>query len=607
MFTKKEKPTYSVWQNSAYIIGRAWRLDKIVILTILAQIVVTVAISTVAIFLPAVVVEQILAEVTWQTLVTTVLLFTLATAALQAANNYLTGIERPKRIGMRLKVMLDIIEKVVTTDYANLGEKDFTDKRQKAINQVNSNDNTTEQIYFCYKDLGINLLGFVVYMLLLIAVNPIILVITAVTSVLAALARQWANKWQHDNDAERTEPDKRINYINNIAEKHSLAKDIRLFAMTDWIKDVYDASMNLAFAFSKRVQARHLIADAVDCAAIFVREGIAYAYLIWMVLTGVITVDVFVLLFAAVGGFSAWITGILNEFSALSMHSLNICRVREFLDFSNKFRRSGGIAIPAAKADTYSLELRNVSFKYSGAEKNTLENINLTVKPGEKLAVVGLNGAGKTTLVKLLCGLFDPTEGAVLLDGVDIREFNRDEYYKLFTAVFQEFNILPYSIAGNIAQDFGEDADDARVRECIEMAGLSGKIANLPDGTDSLMVREVHLDGVEFSGGETQRLMLARALYKNAPILILDEPTAALDPIAESELYERYNELSYGRSSVYISHRLASTRFCDRIILVDNKGIAEMGTHDELIEAGGKYAELYDIQSKYYQEGEVAS
>ena len=215
---------------------------------------------------------------------------------------------------------------------------------------------------------------------------------------------------------------------------------------------------------------------------------------------------------------------------------------------------------------------------------------------------MGLNGAGKTTLVKLLCGLLDPTEGRVLLNGVDVRQFNRQEYYGLFSAVFQEFSILNVTIAENIAQNTA-NIDDARVNACIDQAGLTQAVAQLPQGAQTYVGREVFLDGVLFSGGQTQRLMLARALYKDSPILILDEPTAALDPLAENDIYLKYNDMTAGKTSLFISHRLASTRFCDRIILLADGGIAEEGTHESLLAAGGAYASLFAVQSRYYQEG----
>ena len=236
------------------------------------------------------------------------------------------------------------------------------------------------------------------------------------------------------------------------------------------------------------------------------------------------------------------------------------------------------------------------------AESNTISHLNLTVHPGERLAIVGLNGAGKTTLVKLLCGLFDPTEGVVLLNGQDVRDFNRREYYGLFSAVFQEFSILDVTVAENIAQT-NENIDTERLWDCIEKAGLTDTVQKLPDGLQTHVGREVYLDGVLFSGGQTQRLMLARALYKDGPILMLDEPTAALDPIAENDIYMKYNEMTRGKTSLFISHRLASTRFCDRIIFVADGNIAEEGTHEDLLALGGEYAKLFEVQSRYYREG----
>ncbi len=219
--------------------------------------------------------------------------------------------------------------------------------------------------------------------------------------------------------------------------------------------------------------------------------------------------------------------------------------------------------------------------------------------------MVGLNGAGKTTLVKLLCGFYDPDEGRVLLDGRDIREYNRADYYRMFSAVFQDFTLLPATVAANVAQS--EDAIDMeKVTDCIAKAGLQEKTESLPQGYETLLNREVYEDAVMLSGGETQRLMLARALYKDAPFVILDEPTAALDPIAEADMYAKYHDMTAGRSSVYISHRLASTRFCDRILLIEDGRLAEVGTHESLLALGGRYAELFHVQSQYYREGDTS-
>ena len=599
---KKEKPKYNIWQNSVYVIKTAWVRDKSVLFVIPAQIFLTLAISIVALFLPKTVVSQITSGVNINTLVITVLAFTSATVILQSAKNYIdSGFEFRKWI-LRTKVSYDILTKDITTDYANLENEKYHELKEFSSGQTRYNGSSTEKIYTTFTSIGINLFGFILYIILLVSVNPLVLLITAATTIFGVIIRRWANKWMHDHQSESMNWP--LFYINNqVATDYAMAKDIRLFAMTDWLKDVYKANMKLAYDFNRKVQKKLLIADVIDCVAAFMREGIAYAYLIWQVLYSGLPVDNFVLMFAAIGGFSGWISGILNNYTELYMHSLNYCYIREYLEYPSKFKHEGGEPVVPEKNKSYSLELKNVSFRYNGAAENTLENINLTIKAGEKLAVVGLNGAGKTTLVKLLCGFYDPDEGEILLNGKDIREYNRTQYYTLFTAVFQDFNILPLSIAENISQLSDDEIDNDKIKRCLELADLDEKINSLPNGTASLLGKYVNDDAVELSGGETQKLMLARALYKESPILILDEPTAALDPIAESRLYSRYNELAKGRTAVYISHRLASTRFCDRIIFIDNKTIAEIGTHDELLKTGGEYAKLFEIQSKYYREG----
>jgi len=568
----------------------------------IAQVLIIPAIPAVAMFLPMMVISLIIGNAGADRLVYTVAAFTAVTLVLQSIKRYLDATALTYRSGVRMTRAFNIIFKLVETDYANLENKKFTDLKQKALSSIMSNSESTEQVYYTMENLGANVLGFTVYIILLVNINPLVLVLTAVMSVLGFIVRRRANKWRHDNDDEKAGYDKRFMQTNRAGDNNSLAKDIRLFSMINWLNEVHDTYMKLRMNWDRKAFSRDFVADATDCVATFLREGAAYAFLIWQVLYNGMPIDRFVLLFAAIGGFSGWIMGILNEYSQLQRHSLTFCRLREFYEYPDSFKREDGISISPEDGKEYCLELVDVSFRYPGADENTLQNINLKIKAGEKLAVVGLNGAGKTTLVKLLCGFYDPTEGVVLLNGEDIRQYNRVEYYTLFTAVFQEFNILPVSIAETVAQSM-ESVDEELVEKCLELANLKEKIDSLPDGTKSILRKEVYDEAVELSGGETQRLMLARALYKNAPILILDEPTAALDPIAESKLYERYNELSTGRTSVYISHRLASTRFCDRILLIGGRGIAEEGTHDELISADGKYAELFEIQSKYYQEG----
>jgi len=601
----KEKPKYTTWQNTVYVLRLALQRKRFAPLVIAANCILTPAIPAVAMFLPMTVVALILGEGDARTLIITVIAFTAATVLMQTLKSHLYTIGRVQRNGLRHSIVQDTLNITLTTDYANLGKKDYTDAREKAMQVTGTPYEAVMQIYFSLENVGANAVGLILYVVLLAQVNPLVLLLAAATTIAGFFVRRGANKWRHDNDKEHSGYNKRTRYVSSMGSNTSLAKDLRLFAMLDWMREVYDTFLKLMFNWHRRGESRLFLADVVDCAATFIRDGAAYAYLIWLVLDQNLPVDQFVLLFAAIGGFSGWVMGLLDEYTTLQRRSIEYCRLREFIEFPNAFRRDDGECVAPQPGKTHELEFRGVFFRYPSADEDTLQNIDLTIGAGEKLAIVGLNGAGKTTLVKLLCGLYDPTEGQILLDGRDIREFNRETYYTLFTAVFQEFNIIPGTIAETVAQLETEDLDKDRVMRCLELSDSLKKVNSLPDGIYTKIGRQVYEEATELSGGETQRLMLARALYKDAPVLILDEPTAALDPIAEGRLYSRYSELSSGKTSIYISHRLASTRFCDTVIFIDGKTIAESGTHDELLAAGNKYAELFQLQSKYYQEGEV--
>ncbi len=333
----------------------------------------------------------------------------------------------------------------------------------------------------------------------------------------------------------------------------------------------------------------------------FLRDGAAYAYLIYRAIKGDITSGDFVLYFTAISSLGGWFQGILSGWSEIHRTSLQICDLREFIELPNLFNHDRGTPLPC-KDDEIEVVFEDVSFTYPSADSPTLEHINFTIHPGEKLAVVGTNGAGKTTLVKLLCGLYTPTSGRILINGHEIKEYNCEEYYSMVSAIFQFSSILPISIAENIAVCERENIDEKRLKDAVKLAGFKKKIDSLKDGVYTPINKSINKDGIELSGGEKQKLLLARAIYKDARLLVLDEPTSALDPIAESQMYESYHTFAKHRTSIFVSHRLASTHFCDRIILIGEKTILESGTHKELMKLGGRYAELFDIQSHYYKE-----
>jgi len=337
-----------------------------------------------------------------------------------------------------------------------------------------------------------------------------------------------------------------------------------------------------------------------DTLMILLRDGAAYAFLIHLVLNNRMSLGEFVFVFAAVGALAGWVSGILTSADDLSKACVEMNDIKAMLDYPNRMNTGPGIPLPTANELPPSIELKGVGYTYPKAENAALIDINVSISHGERIAIVGANGAGKTTLVKLLCGLYTPTQGEVLFNGNHVQAYNRDEFYTQFSIVFQDLHLISSTIAENISYQVNYDRE--KFAHSIGVTGFDTKIKSLPEKENTLLVRAVHRQATELSGGEKQKLAMARALYKDAPVIILDEPTAALDPLAENEIYQQYAKLTEGKTSVYISHRLASTRFCDRILLIEDNIIAEQGSHDELMALDGTYARMFEVQASYYRE-----
>lgn len=598
---KAPKPKYNLWQNTGFMLRTSRKYAKSVFPLCIVLALLSAGKSVAELLIAPAILNKIELSASLGSVVFTIAAFALVLMLLSGLRSYVDTNALFGRIAVRSQgIYLSISRKYAKTSYPNLLNTDFLALGEKASAACAGNSESSEAIWTTLTDLMTSCIGFVVYLALLTNLNLWLAALVAATTAVSYFASKRINEWGYLHRSEELELTKRIEYANKTATSREFAKDIRMFGLRGWLEDLWGSTMRLYSAFCAKRERKYIWANIIDIVLTFLRNGIAYAFLIGITVKNGLPASQFLLYFAALSGFAQWVVEILDKLSVMHKQSLDISTIREFLDWDEPFDLNGGERIAFEPNKQYEIRLDDVSFRYPKADKDTLSHINLTVHPGEKLAIVGLNGAGKTTLVKLVCGFLDPTEGRILLNGEDIRKFNRNDYYALFSAVFQEFSVLDVTVKENVAQCV-DGIDETRVWQCIDKAGLTEKIQSLPKGIETHLGRRVFKDGVEFSGGQTQRLMLARALYKNAPILVLDEPTAALDPIAENDIYQKYNDMTHGRTSFFISHRLASTRFCDRIIFVDGGKIAEEGTHDELLKNGGGYAYLFEVQSKYYR------
>lgn len=415
---------------------------------------------------------------------------------------------------------------------------------------------------------------------------------------------------------EKAKVGRKLNYVAYGTRGLEEGKDIRIYNMAGWLREMAQLALEQKRGVEQVIAGYERRKLWFAGALILLRDGCAYGYLLYSFFHSRMTVGDFAMYFTAVTGLGGWLKRLTDSISQLQ-EARNYAK--DYWEYMNLGK--GSDAASRSKEVSHHPTIRelpcpmgfrfcDVSYAYTetGEDGQTrthqvLKHLNLEIAPGEKLAVVGANGAGKTTLVKLLCGLLHPCEGEILAGGVPSGSIEPEEYYNLFSAVFQNSGVLPVSVADNIALNITGDVDTERMWNCIRWAGLEEKIRCLPQGADTCLNKRIAEQGTELSGGQLQRLLLARALYKDAPVLVLDEPTAALDPLAEQAVYEQYRRFTADKTAVFISHRLASTRFCDRIILLENGRVAECGTHEQLLALGGKYAELFHIQSRYYQKG----
>ncbi len=601
---QQEKPAYSSWQNIGYAVQGAWRLDKLFFLYFGAYTVISALIPFLTLFFPRSILAELLGNRSPSALIILLLTYFASSCLLGGLAAYLQEGCMPHMVSIRMAFLNQLQEKCLSTDFRNTEDPQFLNDMQTAYRCLQYNDQGIEELLNKLFLLAGKLLAFTGYIAILGTLHPLLLLFLIVSVLLSYALNLHCKKFEYQRKDELSDLDRRGWYLHQVMYHFSYGKEIRLFGLQDWITRRFQEQRNKRLTIDTKIRRRRFQMGLVDILLMVLREGSVYAYLLVQVVGGNLSVPDFTMYVAAVSGFAGWCQGILLNLAEIRAQNLFLCDLRRFLEKEEHVTGQPAEPLPPPP---YTFTLRDVSFRYPGSTKDALSGWNLTIPAGQSLAVVGRNGSGKTTLIKLLCRLYDVSQGEILLNGINIKKFDQEAYFRLFSVVFQDVHILAFSAAENVALCPSEQVDSRRLKQALRESGIAKKIETLPKGTQTCLQTDLDETGIQLSGGEQQKVAIARALYKNSPLMILDEPTAALDALAEHQVYRQFHQMVQDKTALFVSHRLASTQFCHQIILLEDGCLAEMGTHRSLLAQDGKYAELFRLQAQYYREEEAGS
>lgn len=586
-----------IYENTVYMIKNWFKWDKKSIAYFIIRIPALVIQPIITALIPKAMIDCINNHVSIGELAATVAVL----SALVALTTWLAPFMQELILGsariIRMRYAVMAFDKNLNADYVEIESLRGREMNQRAGDFYRSFYAGSADFFETLNMICVSVIGIITSAALIYKINFFIILLIIATCVVEAAVLRFLNSANIKMRDKQNDITTKFNYFYAQSKNNAAGKDIRIYSLGDRFIAVM---AQLVYEIDKlaRIYTRtDFSVSGVRALLNLMRELVAYAYLTYLAATGKLSVSDFIFYFGIITGFSNWIVSLVYCISALERCCNQCSRYREFVEGDSFEQQSTNNNTPSA---VDSIEFKDISFAYPQSDKTVLNNISFKVSKGENIAIVGENGAGKTTLIKLLCGLYKTDKGEIIINSKSSSEFEKGEYFSLFSPVFQDYSFLPLTVAQNIAASL--DFDEEKVISSLKSAGIYDKIKSLPNGINTKMIKEINKDAEDFSGGEKQKLLLAKAVFKNAPVLILDEPTAALDPIAENELYLKYNELTKGKISFFISHRLSSTRFCDKIFFISNGKIAESGTHEELMALKGKYYRMYQLQSYYYQQ-----
>jgi ATP-binding cassette subfamily C protein len=497
-----------------------------------------------------------------------------------------------------MEILFEVQHKIFSMPYKHLENPDILNKKESTIQALVGFDTGIQYILDKIFILASTTIAFIGYVTIVSTLSVYILAYLLLSVVVFYYFSLKISKYESAKQLEIWGNDRESNYYKSLMNDFSYGKDIRIYNLNEWILNKVRQVMGKSISLTKDIRQRYFRFSILEFVLAMIRDGLVYGYLVYLVINNSIQIGDFLMYFATVAGFAQLLNTIIVSVTGIKAQGIHISNVRDFLELVEEDDQGELTVKPP-----YNIRFENVCFKYPNTDRLILDKLSITIKHGEKLAIVGENGSGKTTFIKLLTRLYEPTEGAIFINDVNIKHIPKRECYKMFSVIFQDYKILAFSAAENITLE-DKTSDPNKLTDSMKKAQVFDKVSSLPKKEDTAMLKNIDDEGVELSQGEKQKIALARALYKDGGIILLDEPTASLSPIAEEQIYRNFNDMTLDKTTVFISHRLASTRFCDKIAFFEKGKVVEYGTHDELMSNKKSYANMYNIQSQYYREGE---
>lgn len=593
-----KKENKGLLSNCAFLLKFAYKTNKSIFFSKIPQIILNIIFP----FIPIVFVRLILNEITIGKNIKLLLLYVALLASstfiidlLSYILNYFVSNQTELAVKQIKNQLGLIVMNMPYSDAENPKIRDFIMRAQDGTNFL--------QVLNQLSGIITSFMTIVGLAAIIITIQSIIFVFIALVVLFRIVAdkkdRKIWDKWRPIHAPIM----RKSTYYFRIMKTIDFGKEVRINNLQNWIYDRYNNHSEVYLKAMKQHNIESQKNNILSISATILQECVVYLILTYKVVFKGMSIGDFSMYMTSVNTFSSSISSIVSAISSFMETGLFVRDFRYCIEIADKSKRSDGNKLSDIDTGNIVLQFNNVSFKYPNTDRYILKNISLTLKNNESLSIVGVNGAGKTTLIKLLCRFYEPTEGEILLNGVNIQSFSYDEYINLIGAVFQDFKLFNFSVRENISfNEKDEKSDDAKIINCLQKSGLGEKIDKLSGGIDTNISKEFDSNGVEFSGGEGQKLAMARTLYKNAPVIILDEPTSALDPIAEAEIYSKFHDITKVKTTIYISHRLSSCRFCVKIAVLDNGEIVQYGNHKELMENDGLYSTMWNMQAQYYVE-----